>query len=424
MSAGSTTSSADASESLPPRHAVYVAGAILLGLAASLLLSYPDLQATNWDIDRYVEPWVTHIRERGGLAAFGDDFANYTPPYLYALLIGVDLHLHVPDVVMIKLVNIAPLAASAVLVYFIVYHLTRQVWRSAIAAGGLFILPTVILNAFVWGQADLFYSVFVLAAVLMSLKNRPYLTVLAFACSIAVKLQGIFLAPFILFLIFDRQIPWRALLLLPFPYLAAITPPVLLGRPFSEMIGVYFGQASFYHRLSMNAVNLYYPLQVAVDLKAPALAGAVYKIGSIIGLLGSSAVGLAISLSAMGREKISADLKLKLATFTLTVMPFVLPKMHDRYFFPAELCAYVLAWVDRRFLWVAVILQVTSSISYLPALAPHVHALSWFSNPHKVLSGAALLNTLMLVWFAVQMAREMRPVWQPKAIARLDIGRW
>ena len=47
-------------------------------------------------------------------------------------------------------------------------------------------------------------------------------------------------------------------------------------------------------------------------------------------------------------------------------MPYLLPKMHERYFFVADIMTLTLAFVDPR-LWVTVpLFQVGSLLSYLP----------------------------------------------------------
>ena len=56
------------------------------------------------------------------------------------------------------------------------------------------------------------------------------------------------------------------------------------------------------------------------------------------------------------------------------LMPFLLPKMHERYFFVADLMTLTLAFVDPR-LWVTVpLFQVGSLLSYLPYFGLSVRA--------------------------------------------------
>ena len=55
-------------------------------------------------------------------------------------------------------------------------------------------------------------------------------------------------------------------------------------------------------------------------------------------------------------------------------MPYLLPKMHERYFFVADIMTLTLAFVDPR-LWVTVpLFQVGSLLSYLPYFGLSVRA--------------------------------------------------
>ena len=52
-------------------------------------------------------------------------------------------------------------------------------------------------------------------------------------------------------------------------------------------------------------------------------------------------------------------------------MPYVLPAMHERYFFPADVLGVVFAfWFPRRW-FIALLIQVASFFTYLPYLFNH-----------------------------------------------------
>ena len=57
-----------------------------------------------------------------------------------------------------------------------------------------------------------------------------------------------------------------------------------------------------------------------------------------------------------------------LATASTLLVPFVLPRMHDRYFFAADVLSIVLAFVVPRLIPVAVLVQLASFFAYLPYL--------------------------------------------------------
>lgn len=387
---------------------IYSTGLALSCLALSILFAKPYLYYANWDIKNAYGPWLKYIRENGGFSALSDKFSNYTPPYSYVLALADQINTSVDDVVIIKFVNIPFMLLSSFCTFCIVKHFTGRVFYSGIAAGFLFFLPNVGLNAYVWGQADNFYAAFILLSILFLLKERPYWAIAAFGFSVAIKLQGVFLAPFILFMILGGRCPWRALVFVPLAYFVAIAPAAIIGRPIVDLLLIYAEQGSRWDSLSMSAANPYYLLQYFTGRGLGG--GRAYLYGTIFGIVAAALTGLAVSLSAVGRRVISDDLILKVAALSLFIMPFVLPKMHDRFFFTGEILLYILAWTDRRFIILAVAAQISAVLAYTKAVFPNF---AEFSS--EAVMFAALLNSLLLLYFLNVMRQQMMPIWNFKA---------
>src|SRR2546430_17452850 len=85
-----------------------------------------------------------------------------------------------------------------------------------------------------------------------------------------------------------------------------------------------------------------------------------------------------------------------MATLTLTIVPYVLPKMHERYFFPAGAMAFLLA-VARPSTWpIVVLIQAANLCSYTLFLLGYSHL--W-------LRGSAIFMTCalgLLIWLFFQ----------------------
>jgi Gpi18-like mannosyltransferase len=139
-----------------------------------------------------------------------------------------------------------------------------------------------------------------------------------------------------------------------------VIPAWLQGRPILDLLQIYLGQMADNHAqaLSVNAPNPY----IFFSGNPPASAT---LIGAGIAFL----VGLGFALAAWKRDGIVTKERLILeATLVLTLMPFVLPKMHERYFFPATAFMLLLMWLRPGYWWTALLFQVTSYLSYLPFL--------------------------------------------------------
>ena len=91
---------------------------------------------------------------------------------------------------------------------------------------------------------------------------------------------------------------------------------------------------------------------------------------------------------------------LALATASVLVTPFVLPRMHDRYFFAADVLVIILAFWVPRLVPVALLVQIVSLFSYWPFLFED----EIFSGPLLALFELVAVVAL-LGWIATEIRR-------------------
>ena len=73
-------------------------------------------------------------------------------------------------------------------------------------------------------------------------------------------------------------------------------------------------------------------------------------------------------------------------------MPFVLPAMHERYFFAADALSVAYAFAFRRGWRLAALIQAASAFTYLPYL------FDWEPIPRPVLAGLMAVALGLLGW--------------------------
>lgn len=312
------------------------------------------IKATS-DLIWYVIPWLDAVRA-GGAASLSAEFAVYTPPYIYLLYLISPLVPLTGATAAIKLINAPFVALAAVALGAIVAQCTGKRERGWLAGGCLCVAPTVLVNAFAWGQADIIYASFALLFVLFACRDRPLLAAVMFGIAVSFKLQAIFLAPLLLHLFLTRQMSLAQLTVIPLIYLLMMVPAAVAGRPWIELLLVYRDQAYAFDRLSLYAANPWWFADYFHLLP--------YKPATIIGLIAGVLFGLAITLSARRLEKGPASVLL-IAMLCCAAMPYVLPKMIDRYFFLADLLSIALALVRPRYWIAAILFQLGSLTSYL-----------------------------------------------------------
>ncbi len=372
----------------------WVSTAVLIfGALLALLVRLPFLDMLSHDIIGSLGHWYDYIALNGGLYALGDRFADYTPAYLY-LLTGMvylreDILPELSRVAAIKLPSIAADLVMAIAVYRLVRVFAHDKLTPALAFVIALLLPTVVINSAVWGQADSMYTACLVWSIYLLCMKRPAAAMIITGVGLALKPQTIFIAPLLLYLLLRHRLYIWHLLIVPAIYAASMLPVILLGRPPLEELGTIVAQAGEYHQLSLGAPNLY--LFAPPDL---------YHFGVVVGVIISVIAGLviAVGFTLRAREPDPDDI-LAGALVCVMVMPFVLPMMHERYFFPADVLSLVVAFRWRKFMWLPVACQIIS----LSAYASVLQQLSWWNQILPGVKIFAWLNAVILCIVVVNL---------------------
>lgn len=326
---------------------------VVASLLAGLACRYALLDQVTSDTNVYQLPWFEFARAHG-LASLGQTFTNYTPFFSYLLLAATKLNGLATPWHLIKGISFVFELGCAIMAARLVARDESRRYAPAIAFAAVWLAPTVLFNGAVWGQADSIWTFFILLSVYLIGRDRPGAGVVAFGAAFAVKAQAIFLSPFIFGLVLRRTIHWLWLAAIPLTYLAIAAPAWLLGQSLSDIVLVYFKQAETFHRLSMNAASLW--------LLVP---NRFYELGVGLGMAMSAAAGLALSIAiARVKPPFKIEHGVIAAAICLLMMPFLLPKMHDRYFYAFEVMAIVLACLRPRLAVIAVAAQIDGLLAY------------------------------------------------------------
>lgn len=324
-----------------------------LGLILALYVRYIFRDFVSLDFTKFTSVWYQAVKDQG-LAATATDVSNYTPPYMYLLYAVARLVPDLSPVVAVKLPSVAADFLCAAFMFLIVrvkYPRGRMPYMAFFA---VLLAPTVVANGSAWGQADSIYTSMLLACVYCLMINRPYLAMAAVGMALSLKFQTMFLAPALFAFWTRRKIPFWAPLLVPAMYLAMMVPASLQGRPWADLVTVYGQQSTWYRELTLNAPNLY--AWIPDSLYTPAM---------IAGFLLMTVLGSALAwLVYRSRAALDATLVLQVCMLSLLMTPFCLPKMHDRFFFPADVLAIAYAFFIPRQYYVPIIVGLVSLIAY------------------------------------------------------------
>jgi len=313
------------------------------------------------DYFRYLEPWLQDIKTAGSYKGLAESASNYTGGYITCLYASYLLLSSFGDLVVIKVTALVGVLGCAIASTGIIRRLGADLSLPSIFA--LFLLiPTVVINGVAWAQADSFYTAFLVLCFYFSWRQNMLWTVLCFGLALSFKLQAIFFAPFLIGFWWGR---WRIIgifiVLFPLTYLFVNLIYMAAGRPVFDIIMIYFGQFGEFSLLSMNAPNLWLLLIHALPLEA---VNYIYMpaviLGLMIGVIASGWLALKVYQTRSG----DAAHLLYYATLILFLIPFILPKMHERFFFPADIFLFMLVMIRPRFLPAFILTQAASILSY------------------------------------------------------------
>lgn len=358
-------------------------------LAVMLRLILWDFETADFAV--YSGPWQDYIITHGGWRALRDNFGNYTPPYLYLLVIGT--YLPLSKLYVVKLISLPLdflLAFWVMRVAGVQYRSTDT--RLLIFLAVLFV-PTTFFNSSLWGQTDAGYTTLLLATTYYFLRERPKAALVCYGFAFAVKLQAIFFAPVIAILLLWRCFKLRHLLILPLPYVLCCVPAWLIGRPILSLLGTYVEQATWSDDLTKNAANLY---QWLPNDKTLGDAGMIFA---------AALAGLFCFAVTRRRVWLTPLLLTQVALLSTLLLPYTLPRMHERYFFAADIFALVYALLRPRRFFVPVIVCGVSLFSYFPYL---FNNLTPFSLGYLAVPLGAVL--LLTAWDVAQEVRQQQSV--------------
>lgn len=310
----------------------------------------------------FLEDWMGQIREGGGYRSLGHQISNYTSPYMYIMCFLS--YITDNDLYALKLVSVCFDYAASIAIFLIIFQMTGNVKKSILGMAVLLLSPTVIIDSAYWCQCDIIYTTFILYALYNFFKNNSKWCLIFIGISFAFKQQVLFIVPFLLIMwLKKRTIRLVHFLWVPVIYVISTLPAWMMGRDFKELLLIYFDQSETYPWGTLEYPNIYALLGEAMpDMRhADEVSGA--GIFMTIILLGCLAYYFYTKDINMTDELI-----MTLALFTVGVIVYCLPHMHDRYGFLIDILAIVYGVINIKKLPITFGFFIVSILSFMPYL--------------------------------------------------------
>lgn len=354
-------------------------------MAVMMLARAAMLDFITADYSSFLIRWVDAFRQ-GGFAMLAQNIGDYNLLYQYLLLLISKVPLY--DLYLIKL-------STVVFDYALALAMLRAAKEFAGEQAGVPVfcvtlaLPTVFTDGALWGQCDSMYVFFIVLSLYWLVTQRPMRSAAALAIAFALKLQTIFFFPIVLLGLIHKRYRLRDALVFFAAYFVTLIPALAAGRTLLDALSVYARQSmgQYYDRLTYNAPNLYmfFPLREFASSQEFSwmryipeidnLATNPYLTEPMMMALQNAALYACVLLVLVAviywlihYQEVTPDMTLDLALFFAIFLPFVMPKMHDRYFFLADMLSvlYAAKYERRRFMPLLVV--GASFMSYVPYL--------------------------------------------------------
>ncbi|MCX8028492.1 MAG: hypothetical protein N2712_00655 [Brevinematales bacterium] len=318
----------------------------------------------SWDYENCISLWYQTL-ENEGFSAFSRSFSDYSPTYLY--LIYILTFIPLPPLYSVKVLSVIFDILLSFFVSRVVYRLTSNAVLSKLSFLLVLSLPTVIMNSSYWAQSDSIYTTFVLVGVLLLIEKRYLLAYTSIGVAFAFKLQTVFIIPALAIITLNKLVHDKDMrfLFYPFliliPYVIAIIPSLFAGRDLIDLVLIYFSQTQTYVDLTLGAPNIY--TLIPESLKSE-FNNTIFYIGLGVSFLITFLFVLYYFLNYSIYKEFWSEQILVLFLLFALIEPYLLPRMHDRYFYMADILSIVFAFrFGKWFLPVVVVLS--SSLAYI-----------------------------------------------------------
>lgn len=325
---------------------LFMSGAVII---RSLLLDFE-----SDDYLTFLAPWTQFFRDNGGFKALGVSIGNYNLPYLYFL--ALFSYINVSELYLIKLLSVIFDVLLAWACMKLASLFVKGKLRLIVCFFAVLLCPTVVINGAYWAQCDSIYTFFAVFAVYLALSDKPVGAMISITASFAFKLQAVFVMPVFFVLLVARRIKLKHLFIFPAAYICFMLPALAAGRSLWDTLTLYFSQAG--------------TVGDAMNYNAPSLTsmfawGENTQQWSQILIIAAFAFMLGVfAVAILKRKKLDNRIIFGMTVLLAVAIPYLLPHMHDRYFFAAGMLCIVLAFTDIRFLLMPILAELASLHCY------------------------------------------------------------
>lgn len=316
------------------------------------LIGYQSTDYTN-----FLSVWLEQMRGMSVKEVLCEKIGDYNMPYLYFLLLLSRTELN--SLILIKFLSCV---FDFVTAFFVMKCVSIKTLNPLVLSLSFIVsaaLPTVFLNSSYWAQCDSVLAAFCIMSVYFALKSNGIGTAVCYALAFSIKLQAVFILPIILICFVTKRLKLWHIAIAPAVFFATLLPALFAGRSLIDCVRIYFDQAAQYPRLTLLAPTLW---QFFGNLR--------FELFNPVGImLGGIAAITLMFICYKYRRSLDTELLLTAFYISALLIPFLLPRMHERYFYLADILSVTVFFFDRKKWYLPLVTVFASLNAYMAFLA-------------------------------------------------------
>lgn len=369
----------------------------------SLFIRYLGKDFVSGDMKVALLPWFEDVAKNGGIKRLADTLGDY--PLSYDTLIALLSYINFKPLYLIKLSSMLFDYILAVLVAIVVKDYYKRYcagydkklipiyyWAFTITL----LVPTVFVNSSYWGQCDAMYASYCLGTLICVRKKLYVWAAISLGFAFACKLQSIFIIPFLFAYILKTK-EYKVFLYLPVAVLSFWLTGIfayIQGRDLFTAFDIYIMQSGLYQEMYLNFASFWgifgkYTLDYSIWSKPAIILAIVTCIAGLIHYIKSP-------------KYIDKSSYYAFAAWSVWTVVLLLPSMHERYAFMADILLVILSFMNYRYIPFAVLSVCMSLWCYCLYFfgwdPPHGHPIQSF------------IYTVIYISFTYTMLKEQRKV--------------
>lgn len=342
---------------------------LITGISAIIRINGIEFQSI--DMIKCLYKWFEELKVNGGLNALALNIGDYNMPYM--TIMALLTYLPISPLVSIKAVSIIFDFLLAISCVSLLKELLKDKYNEKLGLlvySIIILLPTVILNSSYWGQCDSIYATFIIISLIYLIREKYLMSFILLGISFAFKLQFIFILPlYVLYFLAKRKLPIHYFLIIPIVNFVMCLPSVAFGKNVIDCMKIYFNQTGEYNnKISLNFPGIYNFFYDTEEFSNEIPLPNEYLSKIMIFILGLIFVSLALYV-IIKKIKFDNNLIIEVALWSVMISTFLLPYMHDRYMFMADILSVIYCILNgRKKIYVPICVSLCSLYTYIAFL--------------------------------------------------------